>query len=57
MGELGSYVSYLIPEPRNFIEVNRLSEDISTPWIKENLEEINNLINNQDFLVDEPKKG
>ena len=37
LGESGSEVSYFIPEPRNFTEVNRLSEDINKPWIKSTL--------------------
>ena len=49
LGESGSEVSYLIPEPRNFLEVTRLSEDIRKPWLEEALKEINNLINNKYF--------
>ena len=48
---------YFIPEPRNFTEVTRLSEYINKPWLMANLKEINNLINNKTFLVDEPEKG
>ena len=33
-GESGSEISYFIPEPRNFAEVTRLSEDIRKPWLK-----------------------
>ena len=33
-GESGSAFSYLIPEPRDFEEVTRLSEDIKKNWIK-----------------------
>ena len=50
LGEYGSEVSYLIPEPRNFAEVAILSEDIKKPFLKANLKEINNLINNQTFF-------
>ena len=50
LGESGSEVSYFIPDPRNFAEVNRLSDDIKKPWIK-------NLIKNQTFLVQEPENG
>ena len=32
--ESGSEVSYFIPEPRNFAEVTRLSEDVRKPWLK-----------------------
>ena len=34
LGESGSEVSYFIPEPRNFAEVTRLSEDIRKLWLK-----------------------
>ena len=35
----------------------RLSEDLKKPWLKENLKEIKNVINNQTFLVQEPEKS
>ena len=35
LGESGSEVSYFIPEPRNFAEVTKLSDDIKKPWLKE----------------------
>ena len=38
--ESGSEVSHLIPEPRNFAEVTKLSENIRKPWLKATLEEI-----------------
>ena len=57
MGESGSEVSYFIPEPRKFVEVTRLSYDIKKPWLKANLTKINNLIKDQNFLVQDPKKG
>ena len=37
--------------------MTRLSEDINKPWIKSTLKEINNLINNQTFLVQEPEES
>ena len=37
--------------------MTRLSEDINKPWIKATLKEINNIIDNQTFLVQEPEKG
>ena len=52
LGESGSGVSHFIPEPRNFAEVKKLSENIKKPWLKENLKEIKNLINNQTFLIE-----
>ena len=57
LGESVSEVSYFIPEPRKFVEVTRLSEDIKKPWIKETLKEIKNLINNQFFSVNTHKRG
>ena len=56
-GQSGSEVSYFIPEPRKSAEVTRISEDIKKPWIKANLKQIQNLINNKTFLVQEPEKG
>ena len=34
LGESGSEVSYFIPEPRNFSEVKKLSDDINKPLLK-----------------------
>ena len=56
-GESGSEVSYFIPEPRNFAEVTIFSDYIKKPWLKATLKEIKNLINDQNFLVQEPEKG
>ena len=42
LGEVGSEVSCLIPEPRNFEEVTRLSEDIRKICIKATLKKIEN---------------
>ena len=42
-----------LPEPRNFAEVTKLSENIKKPWIKATLKEINNLINNQTLLIED----
>ena len=53
LGESGSEISHFIPEPRNFPEVIKLSENIKKPWIKETLKEINSLINNQTFLIED----
>ena len=36
LGEPGSEVSHFIPEPRNFAEVTKLSENINKLWLKEN---------------------
>ena len=56
-GESGSEFSYFIPDPRNVSEVTRLSDDIKKTWLKANLKEIKNIINNKNFLVQEPEKG
>ena len=57
LGESGSEVSHFIPEPRNFGEVTKLSENIRKPWLKATLKQIKNLINNQTFLIEDPKEG
>ena len=36
--------------------MKKLSDDINKPWLKATLKEINNLINNQTFLVEDPEK-
>ena len=56
LGEPGSEFSYFIPEPKNVSEVTKLSDDIKKPWIKATQKEINNLINNQTFLVQDREK-
>ena len=57
LGESGSEVSHFIPEPRNFAEVTKLSENIRKPWLKATLKEIKNQINNQNFLIEDQKEG
>ena len=57
LGESDSEVSHFIPEPRNFAEVKKLSENISKPWLKATLKEIKNIINNQTFIIEDPKDG
>ena len=56
LGESGSEFSNFIPEPRNFSEVKILSDDIRKPWLKATLKEMNNLINDRNFLVEGPYK-
>ena len=34
LGESGSEFSHFIPEPRNFAEVTKLSENIKKTWLK-----------------------
>ena len=36
--------------------MTKLSDDIKEPWLKATLKEIKNLINNQNFLVEDPEK-
>ena len=50
--EPGSEVSHFIPEPRNFAEMTKLSENIKKPWLKATLKEIKNLINNHTLLIE-----
>ena len=56
-GETGSEVSPFIPEPRNFAEVTMLADNIRKYWLKATLKEIKNLINNQTFMIEDPKDG
>ena len=53
MGESGSEVNHFISEPRNFAEVTKLSGKIKKPWLNVILKEINNLIKNQTFLIED----
>ena len=57
MGESGSEVSHYIPEPRNFTEVTKFSDNMEKPWLKATLKDIKNLINNQDYIVEDLDKG
>ena len=50
-------MSHFIPEPSNFVEVNRLSAYVKKAWLKANFKEIKNLINNKTFLIENPEKG
>ena len=56
-GEYGSEVPHYIPEPINFAEVKKLSGNIRKPWLKATLKEINNIINNQTFLIEDQNEG
>ena len=53
--EYGSEFSHFILEPRNFAEVKKLAENIRKPWLKATLKEIKNLINNQNFLIEDQR--
>ena len=55
--ETGSEVSHLITKPRNFAEVTKLAENIRKPWLKDTIKEVKNLINNQTFMIEDPKDG
>ena len=57
LGESGSEVSHFIPEPIKFSEVTKFSKNIRKPWLKETLEEIRNIINNQTFLIEDQNEG
>ena len=57
LGESGSEVSHFIPEPINFSEVTKLSDNIKKHWLKANLKEIKNLINNHTFLIEDQNEG
>ena len=57
MGETGSEVSHFIPEPRNFVEVKTLSDNINKLWLKATLKEIKNLINNHTLLTEDQNEG
>ena len=57
LGESGSEVSHFIPEPRNFAEVTKLSENIKKHWLKAIIKEIKNLINNQTLLIRDQNEG
>ena len=57
LGESGSEVSHFIPEPTNFSEVKKLSQNIKKPCIKPTIKEIKNLINNQTFLAEDQNEG
>ena len=56
LGESGSEVSYFIPEPRNFAEVTIFPDEIKKPWLKSTQNEIENIIDNQNFLFKYPEK-
>ena len=55
--ESGSEVSHFIPEPRNFAEVTKFSDNINKPWIKVTPKEIKNQIKNQTFLIKYQNEG
>ena len=54
LGKSGSEVSHIIPERKNFVEVTILSSNVKRDWLKATLKEIKNVINNQNFIMNEP---
>ena len=57
LGESCSKVSRFIPEPRNFAEVTKLSQNIKKSWLKSTFKEKKNLINNQTLLIEYQNEG
>ena len=57
LGESDSEFFHFIPEPRNFAELKKLSENTNKPCLKATLKEIKNIINNQTVLVQGPEKN
>ena len=57
LGESGSEFSHFIPEPRNFDEVTKLSENIKKPWLKSTIKKIDNITNNHTFLIEYQNEG
>ena len=57
LGESGSEVSHFIPEPRNFAEVTKFSDNIKKHWLKATLKEIKNIVNNHTFLIEDQNEG
>ena len=53
LGESGSEVSHFITKPRNVSELTKFLENIKKPCLKATLKEIKNLINNQNFLIED----
>ena len=56
LGDSGSEVSHFIQEPRNFAEVKKMADNIKKTWLKVTLKEIKNIINDQNFLIEDPEK-
>ena len=56
LGESGSEFSHFIRKPRNFSEVKKLSDNTRKTWLKENLKEIKNLINNKTLIIEDTEK-
>ena len=50
-------MSRFIPKPREFTEVTRLPPDVKKAWLKANLKDIKQIINDKKFIMDYPDKG
>ena len=44
------------PRTQEFSEVTILPADVKNSWFKSTFKDINNLINNQNFIMDDPEK-
>ena len=51
LGESGSEVSHFIPEPRNFAEVTKMSENIRKPWLRAILLEPNPIVEIKIYVI------
>ena len=56
LGESSSEVSHFIPEPRNFAEVVKLSDDIKKILAKGKSTGVQKSNKQSDFIVEDPKK-
>ena len=56
LGEYVSEVYHFITEPLKIAEAKNMSDEIKKPWLKANLKEIKNLINNKNFIVEDEDK-
>ena len=51
LGESGSEISHFIPEPRNFAEVTKLSENTKEPWLRAILLEPNPIVEIKIYVI------
>ena len=50
-------MSHFIPEPRSFVEINRLPAEVKKDLLKATLKVIKYIINNKIFIIEESRKG
>ena len=55
IGEQGLEVAPFLPEPKNSAEVTRLQNDVKKPWLRANLKEVKNPIDNQTSSIEDPE--